>query len=286
MARSRGAAPAGPLSPPRSAALASSSKRGGLPQIPNFRDIGGHATTNGSRVRSGLLYRSVALDRANSDDLEALAGLGIRTVFDLRTAMEQERRPDRLPKGARHVALDLLMDSGEADPAAIFALMEDPPRASIELADGGTERFYVATYRDLIRLPSARAGYAKLYRTLAHRDGRPGLIHCTTGKDRTGWAVAALLLFLGVHPDDVLREYLLSDLEIRRAFGHVIDDFVARGGSREIIEPLMSVQPGFLGAALEAMIGEHDHIEGYFKVGLGLDEATLTALRSAFLTHG
>ncbi len=63
-------------------------------------------------MRTGLLYRSVALDRASEADLAALAGLGVLAVYDLRTAMEQERRPDRLPAGARHVPLDLLVDFG------------------------------------------------------------------------------------------------------------------------------------------------------------------------------
>jgi len=253
-----------------------------LTTIPNFRDAGGHETRDGSRVRTGLLYRSVALGRASDDDLAVLADLGVATVFDLRTVMEQERAPDRLPAGAELVSLDVLADSGEADPAVVFELMQDPPRASVELADMGTERFYMASYRDIVRLPSARSAYAHFYRVLA-RDGEASLVHCTTGKDRTGWAVAALLLFLGVRADLVMREYLISDAEVRAAFGPVMDDFVARGGSREVIEPLMSVRPSFLDAALDAMRVDYGWIETYFSEGLGLDEATLADLRGAFL---
>ncbi len=253
-----------------------------LTTIPNFRDAGGHETRDGSRVRTGLLYRSVALGRASNDDLTVLADLGVATVFDLRTAMEQERAPDRLPAGAELVPLDVLADSGEADPAVVFELMKDPPRASVELADMGSERFYMASYRDIVRLPSARASYGYFYRALA-QDGGASLVHCTTGKDRTGWAVAALLLFFGVRADLVMREYLISDAEIRAAFRPVVEDFVARGGSREVIEPMMSVQPGFLDAALDAMHADHGSIETYFSDGLGLDAAILAALRARFL---
>ena len=62
--------------------------------------------------------------------------------------------------------------------------------------DGGTERFYLATYREMVRLPSARAGYGRFYRTLADADARAALVHCTTGKDRTGWAAARAVLLL------------------------------------------------------------------------------------------
>lgn len=251
--------------------------------IPNFRDAGGLGTRSGARVRTGLLYRSVALDAATDADLRALSELGIRTVFDLRTSMEQERRPDRLPAGAQHMALDLLVDSGEADPAALFALMQDPRRASVELRDGGSHRFYVSAYRDMIRLPSARRGYARFIRTLALPEARPALVHCTTGKDRTGWAVASLMLFLGVSEEDVMAEYMISDLEVRRAFAHVVDDFVARGGDREVIEPLMSVRPAFLESALSAMHEDYGSIEAYVGEGLGLEGEVLEALRAAFL---
>lgn len=251
--------------------------------IPNFRDAGGHETVEGARVRTGLLYRSVALDEPSDEALRLLSELGVRTVFDLRTSMEQEHKPDRLPDGTRHMSVDLLADSGEADPAELFALMQDPVRASEELRDGGTQRFYVATYHDLVRLPSARAGYSRLLRTLADPRARPALVHCTTGKDRTGWAVALLLLYLGVSEADVMEEYLASDAEVRGAFSHVIDDFVARGGEHDVIEPLMSVQPAFLEAALTAMRTDHGTIEAYVHDGLGLDAATGAALRAAFL---
>ena len=40
-----------------------------------LRDAGGLGTARGRRARTGLLFRSVALDAASADDLRALAGL-------------------------------------------------------------------------------------------------------------------------------------------------------------------------------------------------------------------
>jgi protein-tyrosine phosphatase len=251
--------------------------------IPNFRDVGGHLTIDGRHVRTGLLYRSVDLSGLDGPALGWLAGLGLRTVFDLRTAPERARRPSHPPAGAHTVALDVLADSGQADPAAFYDLMRDPPRASAELADGASERFFAATYRDFVRLPSARTAFAELYRALAHEDARPALVHCTTGKDRTGWAVAALLAFLGVPDDAVMEEYLRSDVEIRAAYGFVIDDFVSRGGDRRVIEPLMSARPAYLQSAFEEVAGTYGDLDAYFRVGLGLEAETLGALVAAFL---
>jgi protein-tyrosine phosphatase len=253
------------------------------PVIPNFRDVGGHLTADGRRVRSGQLFRSVDLSGLDDQASAWLAGLGIRIVFDLRTPAERQRRPSRPPVGARVVALDVLADSEASDPAVLFELMQDPRRASEELADGGTDRFYLAAYREFVHLGSARAAYAELLRTLTHEGMRPALVHCTTGKDRTGWAVSILLLCLGVPAQTVMDEYLSSDAEIRDAFGWLADDFVARGGDRTVIEPLMSVRAAWLEVALEEVAVRFGSFEAYLADGLGLDPGTLRALRRAFL---
>lgn len=44
----------------------------------------------------------------------------------------------------------------------------------------------------------------------------PLLVHCTSGKDRTGVAIAAILFNLGVDPALITEEYLLSDGEVQR----------------------------------------------------------------------
>ncbi|ULH15265.1 tyrosine-protein phosphatase [Deinococcus sp. KNUC1210] len=43
----------------------------------------------------------------------------------------------------------------------------------------------------------------------------PVLVHCTSGKDRTGVVVAALLSILGTEPRWIVEEYLLSEGDVR-----------------------------------------------------------------------
>ena len=45
----------------------------------------------------------------------------------------------------------------------------------------------------------------------------PVLVHCTSGKDRTGVVVATVLLALGVPVPVIIDEYLLSDGDVSRA---------------------------------------------------------------------
>ncbi|MCX6526093.1 MAG: tyrosine-protein phosphatase, partial [Actinobacteria bacterium] len=52
--------------------------------IINLRDVGGYATTGGETVATGLLYRSGRLGFEGQAGIDALAELGLSTVFDLR----------------------------------------------------------------------------------------------------------------------------------------------------------------------------------------------------------
>src|SRR5262245_36447825 len=104
--------------------------------VPNLRDLGGWPTVAGERVRSGLAYRSTAINHLAADDLTAFAELGVRTIFDLRTAGERETEPDLVPNGAAYVVVDVLADATDAAPAELMNVLHDPAAAN-EMLGGG-----------------------------------------------------------------------------------------------------------------------------------------------------
>lgn len=65
----------------------------------NFRDVGGYVTTDGRRVKKGVLYRSDDLSSLTRNDLATLAALGLSRVYDLRSDAERDIKPNRLPNG-------------------------------------------------------------------------------------------------------------------------------------------------------------------------------------------
>ena len=214
--------------------------------LPDLRDVGGRPTPGG-RVRTRALYRAGGLSGLAGPDAADLARLGIRSVYDLRTADERAERPGHVPRGARCVAPDVLRDA-----RGLARTLCDPtaPPAVVEHA-----------YRQLVALPSALDAYKRLFHELAQRPHRPALLHCTTGADRTGWAAAALLLLLGVGDEDVMADYLLVPTPFAR---------------REYLE-----------AAVDEMQRRHRKIDAYFATGLGLGAAGVAGLRAAFaLTRG
>lgn len=254
-----------------------------LPDVPNLRDVGGHPTRDGGRVRTGQVYRSVDLGRATDAQVAGLGVLGIRVVFDLRTGDERAMSPDRLPAGADLVTADVLADDAGSSPAAFGALPADPAATRRALGDGGSARFFVEKYRAFVSLPSARAAYRRVFSDLAGPHGRPALIHCTSGKDRTGWAAAALLLLLGVPEDRVMADFLASNGQLEPVFGPFVAAFRARGGDASLLDPIVEARPEYLASALGEVSAVYGSIEGYFGDGLGIGPGGIADLRAALV---
>jgi protein-tyrosine phosphatase len=251
--------------------------------VPNVRDLGGWTTRDGGTVRRGLLYRGTELDKLAGDDMAAFAKLGIRTVFDLRTEDERTAQPDRVPESTAQVVCDVLADEHNAAPAQVLAVLNDPNGAEEMLGGGKAVALFEKGYREIVSLPSALQSYRRFFAALASEEHRPAYFHCTTGKDRTGWAAAALLTLFGVSEEDVMREYLLTNDELVPALQPVLDEFQASGGDPELLMPVVGVQREYLEASFDEMLTRFGSLEGYFADGLGIDEDDRHALTDVFV---
>ncbi len=250
-----------------------------LATVANLRDLGGWRVPGGGRVAPGLVFRSTDLSRLAEPDLSTFAGLGIRTVFDLRTASERLAAPDVLPQGAGYRALDVLADSTMSIPANLTTLLADPPSATRTLRGGGVGALFDVAYREIVTLPSARRGYRALFGELGTPHVRPALVHCTAGKDRTGWAAAVLLLLLGVRDEDVLADYLHTNDLLLPVLQPILDQFEAAGGDPAVLRPVLGVSPTYLEAAFDEVRRNYGSIEGYVAEGLRLSDEMVDGLR-------
>jgi len=251
--------------------------------VPNLRDLGGYTTEDGKVVASRLVYRANQLSGIPPEDMAKLAELGLANAYDLRTAEEHEKRPDELPPGVNYIWLDVLADSPHAGPAQLEKLMQDPQAANAELGGGKVEVAFRNSYREFVSLPSAQREFGKLFLALGDEDKLPALFHCTTGKDRTGWAAAALLTLLGVPRETVMKDYLRSNDYILTAYEKAIDQFVEAGGDSEIPRAILGVKEEYLNSAFDEMETKYGNIENYFAEGLGIDTAQQEALRRLYL---
>lgn len=255
-----------------------------LTTVANFRDVGGWETTDGRRVAPGVLFRSAALDKASESDRAALAGLGLRTIVDLRSFAEAEAQPDPVFDGVVGIHLDVLADAESVSaPANLDKVLSDPvtvAAANEKLADGSGLAHMIDAYRELVNLPSALSSYRTFFTGL---DGSPTLFHCTAGKDRTGWAAAAFLTLMGVGRDRVYHDYLLTNDLFLPAIASVFDGFAAAGGDPDLLRPLLGVQESYLDTAFAEVRDTFGGIEHYFADGLGIDAAAQEELRRRYL---
>jgi len=263
--------------------MTTTDRRIALRSAPNLRDLGGLPTTGGV-VRARVIYRSATLARLQDDDREAFRRLGITTVYDLRTVGERSTSPDQLPDGVRLVGLDVLADSTTDVAAGVDRLASDPAGLAASLREGRGAALMRESYRNIVSLPSALAAYRSFYFDLIDptRSGA-ALFHCTTGKDRTGWAAASLLLLLGVSDGDVRADYLETNADLLPALQPLLAAATERGVDTQLLLPVLGVRGEYLDAAIDEARTRFGSVEGYATEGLGLHLADLDALRRRFV---
>ena len=254
-----------------------------LPSIVNLRDIGGYKTRDGSVVRKKLLYRSGALGRCSPDDLTKLAGLNLKCDFDLRLSNERADLPDRVPPGVNVISLNVLADSDGSASAQLGRLMRRPMDVSAEKAIELSQAAMSQAFRELVTLPSAKKAYRQLFLDLADEKNLPAIVHCTYGKDRTGWAIAALLTLLGVPENVVIEDYLRSNDNVLPVYQRAIDNFAREGGDPAVARIIVGVRAEYLKAGLDEVRKQYGTIEGYFAKALQIDAAGQQRLKDRFL---
>ncbi len=239
-----------------------------LEGIHNFRDYGGYASRFGGHVRSGILFRSGQHVDATPQDLDAVAALKLATIIDLRGDSERADFPC-----ARHPDFnaEILFSEGETVDQAHAPHLE-AAREVVTARDA--HQAMVALYPRIAFRPPIISIFREYIDTLA-RDDAPSLIHCLAGKDRTGVGVAVVHHVLGVHADDIMEDYLLTNvvgnIERRVAAGaKTVRNLFGPSMEEGAVRTLMAVHPEFLGAAFSAMCDAHGSIDGYAEQALGL----------------
>ena len=235
--------------------------------IDNFRDFGDYAAGQ-RRLRRGLLYRSANQAMATEADLRKLAGLGLSVIVDLRRANEREKSPSRRWAGfdAQVIENDIGQDS--ADEWATFMGKSD-------LSVGSFHAYMMDYYR---HAPFQRRHidlYQRYFRALADTEGAV-LVHCAAGKDRTGVICALTHHVAGVHDDDIVADYLLTNDHERMTarlpvMRQVVREASGREASDQALLTAMRVEPEYLEESFRVMREANGSLDGYLDAVLGLD---------------
>ncbi len=242
--------------------------------IHNFRDYGGYAVPGGGRLRRGILWRSAQHQDASDADLAQLETLDLGTVIDLRGDDERAAHPCRRPVGfAARVVFA---------PGITAGLAPHLQAAGTDITADMARQRMIAAYQGMPFRPVLVQALRAYFNVLTRSDS-PSLVHCVAGKDRTGLAAALLHRLLGVHDDDVMADYLLTNvagrIEERIAQGAAV--IRARYGASiadDAIRTLMMVSPAYLDAAFDAIDTRHGSLDAYAEAVLELGPEQRAAL--------
>jgi protein-tyrosine phosphatase len=228
-----------------------------------MRDVGGYPAAGGRVTRWRTLLRSDALHRVDVTG-PVLAGYGLRTVVDLRTAPEAEFAPSP-PSGplTRTVRISLI---GEED---LREAAQPPPGPQ------GLEGIYRYLIEERGHAIAAAIG------ELCAAESVPALVHCSAGKDRTGIVIGLILAVLGVPDEIIAADYALSGGRIDAHVIAALDHIPGAAGQGGLSPELLASPPGLLLDMLARVRADGGGtVDGYL-LARGLGPGDLDRLRDS-----
>ena len=246
----------------------------------NFREIGGLKTVDGRIMKKGVLFRSDELSRLTGTDLEKFSQLNIKSICDLRTPSEQKSKPTRIKSehGIQVINISIQDRSQQFTHLEFFKFLTTKT-STIDFEKIMKDLYYNMAF-------SSHTQLHEIISFLSEQENLPALIHCTGGKDRTGFVSALIQLLVGVPYQNVLDEYLFSNdligprMEKIEKFVRWVSLFRV---SSDRMKPVLEVRRDYLEEVYEEMIEKYGSIEIYLCQACKISENRLRNLKYLLL---
>ncbi|UUH76011.1 tyrosine-protein phosphatase [Bacillus altitudinis] len=248
-------------------------------KLANFREVGGLQTTDQMVIKQGMIYRSADLSRLTKQDILTFSTLGIQTICDLRTSSERKSHPPKIMEHDKIVNIPMQPDSMMPSKWTMFRML---------IAEGKSLSFtpiMKEVYQSM--LYERKKEIQQLFTLLSDEKNYPLMLHCTSGKDRTGFLSALIQLAAGVPVHTVLSEYMRSNEGVKMLVKRQ-ERFVRMMSlyrvSKEQIQPLLGVQQDYLEDVLNEMMDTYGNAERYLLEACDVPKAQLLKVKNILLT--
>jgi protein-tyrosine phosphatase len=237
--------------------------------VRNFRDFGGY-TAGRRRMATGRFFRSANHAMASDADLARMAAMGIGAIVDLRRPEERQRMPSRRWDDFAAQVIENHDDDEGAGRDSWHGFMEE-----WDLTSEGVREYHERYYRRAPTLPRILDLFSRYFHAVAESDG-PVVVHCAAGKDRTGMIVALTHHLAGVHRDDIVADFLLTnDKSVFDVHAPLWAEEIAKtrgqAPSMEAMHIAMGVEAHYLDHAFGVIEERYGSVENYLREALGID---------------
>lgn len=232
--------------------------------VHNFRVLASYPLAGGGHIRSGMVYRSGALElMTEADRVWLTEEVSVARVLDLRHPDERGTVVHAIADRALHISI--FPETGTqaemiAELNGLYGTGPTPERYMHYLGVGG-------------------ARFARAVNVLADAASYPVLIHCTAGKDRTGVLVALVMDLLGASDADIAAEYGLSNASVERLIAYAGATNRHLEGTPEEIRARLATPPERMAGFVDLLRARYGSAEGYL-LAQGVGRESLDRLRA------
>ncbi len=227
------------------------------PDCLNVRDLGGLPTGDGRRIRVGALIRSDNLTRLTAAGITLVREQRLGRIVDVRSPEECVHDPSPFAGDPLHCNRPLNRPDDPWDPAASLG------------------QNYVI---NLDRHPDL---YAAAVEAVATAPTGAVVVHCHSGKDRSGMIIALALSLAGVPAELIAADYGAVSDRMRALFAEWVAA-VSDPTERDQLTEELSSRPETMITVLDHLQHQYGGAEGYLQHG-GLGSDAIADLRARLI---
>lgn len=242
-------------------------------KIVNFRSLAGIRTRENAEIKAEHIYRSALLDFATPDDMDLLVDLAPDVVIDFRTDGEKQTE-----------LIKMMLTSIDYQARSIEVgnfFSKDQIEMLGQLKADDLDALFIKMYQEFPICGQSQ--FKAVFDAIA--DNERVIYHCSAGKDRTGVMSYLILSALDVPYDDIMENYLESNLyaePLHQLFSENRDDDKLMGiimtpELEKVFHKIRYVAPAYLDSLNKMMVTEHGGVQGYIDNVLKVDREKLKA---------
>ena len=242
----------------------------------NTRDLAENKSSLGI-IKSKMLIRGVGLYKGTTNDINKLKNeYNMHTVIDLRISLENQEKLNPQVDGVKYYSMPIFDD---AIPGITYenaeAFKKDYDNYNVDMPK---------MYRAIIAEEKYRNKTANIVKFIMNLPDEDYSVyyHCSAGKDRTGIISMILLLMLGVSKEDIIADYLYTNVDGKA----VVDEMVKY--AREVekndfkadnIAYVYMAREEFINAAFDVIENSYNSIDDFLYNGLNITQEEIDRFR-------